>query len=151
MLKLENFDFGKIIKEKMENDNAEHLTEEEIIENGDDDMELMLFMSPFFENRKIPKGYMLNPAGIDKIRTIFDNLNPILEDSGSEYEAEIESAPLSYDTLAIKIKCNFFTISHNLKPHFLRILSLAESVDAYARVDGKTVVSIEVKNCLVPV
>ncbi len=151
MLKLENFDFGEIIKEKMESDNTEYLTEVEIIENGDDDMELMLFFSPFFENRKIPKGYMLNPAGIDKIRTIFDNLNPILEDSGSEYEAEIESAPLSYDTLAIKIKCDFFTISHKLKPQFLRILSLAESVDAYARVDGKMVVTIEVKNCLVPV
>lgn len=151
MLKLENFDFGKIVAEKMKNDNAEYLTEEEIIENGDEDMELMLFMSPLFQNRKIPNCYMLNPAGIDKIRTIFDNLNPILEDSDSEYEAEIESSPISYDTLAITIKGDFFAISHNLKPQFLRILSLAESVDTYARVDGKMVVTIEVKNCLVPV
>lgn len=151
MLKLENFDFKKIIKEKMEMDNAEYLTEEEIIENGDDDMELMLLFSPVFQNRKIPNGYVLNPVGMDKIKTIFDELNFILEDSGTEYEAEIESAAISYDTLAIKIKCNFFTISHNQKPHFLRILSVAESVDTYARVDGKMVISIEVKNCLMPV
>lgn len=150
MLKFKEINFERIIANKMKEDRAEYLTADEIIENGDEDTEFLLSMLPLTK-RKIPTGYILNPIGTDKIKKIFKSLEPMISNSDPEYEVEIKAATLDYDTLIINIKCDNFVITHNQKPNFLKILSLAETIDIYSRTDGRMMVAIEVKDCLTPI
>lgn len=150
MLKFKEINFERIIANKMKEDRAEYLTADEIIENGCEDAEFLLSMLPLTK-RKIPAGYILNPIGTEKIKKIFKSLDPIILNSDPEYEVEIKAATLDYDTLVINIKCDNFVITHNQKPNFLKILSLAETMDIYPRTDGKMMIAIEVNDCLVPI
>lgn len=150
MLKFKEINFEKIIANKMKEDQAEYLTVDEIIENGDEDTEFLLSMLPLTK-RKIPTGYILNPIGTEKIKELFKSLEPIISNSDPEYEAEIKAATLDYDTLIINIKCDNFVITHNQKPNFLKILSLAETIDIYPRTDGKMMIAVEVNDCLMPI
>ena len=150
MLKFKEINFEKIIANKMEEDQAEYLTADEIIENGGEDTEFLLSMLPLTK-RRIPTGYILNPRGIQKFEQILKRLEPIILNSDPEYEAEIKAATLDYDTLVINIKCDSFIITHDHKPNFLKILSLAETIDIYPRTDGKMMVAIEVNDCLMPI
>ena len=150
MPKFKEINFEKIIANKMKEDKAEYLTADEIIENGDEDTEFLLSMLPLTK-RKIPTGYILNPIGTQKIEKIFKSLEPMISNSDPEYEIEIKTAPLDYDTLVINIKCDHFVITHNQKLNFLKILSLAETIDIYPRTDGKMMVAIEVNDCLMPI
>lgn len=150
MLKFKEINFEKIIANKMEEDRAEYLTADEIIESRDEDTEFLLSMLPLTK-RKIPTGYILTPIGTQKIKELFKSLEPIISNSAPEYEAEIKAATLDYDTLIINIMCDNFVITHNQKPNFLKILSLAETIDIYSRTDGKMMIAIEVNDCLVPI
>ena len=150
MLKFKEINFEKIIANKMKEDQAEYLTVDEIIENGDEDTEFLLSMLPLTK-RKIPTGYILNPIGTEKIKELFKSLEPIISNSDPECEAEIKAATLDYDTLIINIKCDNFVITHNQKPNFLKILSLAETIDIYPRTDGKMMIAVEVNDCLMPI
>lgn len=150
MLKFKEINFEKIIANKMKEDQAEYLTADEIIENGDKDTEFLLSMLPLTK-RKIPTGYILNPIGTEKIKELFKSLELIISNSDPEYEVEIKAATLDYDTLVINIKCDNFVITHNQKPNFLKILSLAETIDIYPRTVGKMMVAFEVNDCLMPI
>ena len=150
MLKFKEINFERIIANKMKEDQAEYLTADEIIENGDKDTEFLLSMLPLTK-RKIPTGYILNPIGTEKIKRIFKSLEPMILSSDPEYEVEIKATTLDYDALVINIKCDNFVITHNQKPNFLKILSLAETIDIYPRTDGKMVVAIEINDCLIPI
>ena len=150
MLKFKEINFEKIIANKMKEDQAEYLTVDEIIENGDEDTEFLLSMLPLTK-RKIPTGYILNPIGTEKIKELFKSLEPIISNSDPEYEVEIKAATLDYDALVINIKCDNFVITHNQKPNFLKILSFAETIDIYPRTDGKMMVAIEINDCLMPI
>lgn len=150
MLKFKEINFEKIIANKMKEDQAKYLTADEIIENGDEDTEFLLSMLPLTK-RKIPTGYILNPIGTEKIKELFKSLEPIISNSDPEYEVKIKAATLDYDTLVINIKCDNFVITHNQKPNFLKILSLAETIDIYPRTDGKMMVAVEVNDCLMPI
>ena len=150
MLKFKEINFEKIIANKMKEDQAEYLTADEIIENGDEDTEFLLSMLPLTK-RKIPTCYILNPIGIQKIEKISKILEPIISNSDPEYEVEIKAATLDYDTLIINIMCDNFVITHNQKPNFLKILSLAETIDIYSRTDGKMMIAIEINDCLMPI
>ena len=101
--------------------------------------------------RKIQTGYILNPIGTEKIKKIFKSLEPMILNSDPEYEVEIRAATLDYDTLIINIKCDNFVVTHNQKPNFLKILSLAETIDIYPRTDGKMMIAIEINDCLMPI
>ena len=87
----------------------------------------------------------------DKIKELFKSLEPIISNSDPEYEVEIKAATLDYDTLIINIMCDNFVITHNQKPNFLKILSLAETIDIYSRTDGKMMIAIEINDCLMPI
>ena len=150
MLKFKEINFEKIIANKMKEDQAEYLTADEIIENGDEDTEFLLSMLPLAK-RKTPTGYILNPIGTEKIKKIFKSLEPMILNSDPEYEVEIRAATLDYDTLIINIKCDNFVVTHNQKPNFLKILSLAETIDIYPRTDGKMMIAIEINDCLIPI
>ncbi len=150
MLKFKEINFERIIANKMKEDRAEYLTAHEIIENGGEDTEFLLSMLPI-TNRKIPTGYILNPIGTEKIKNIFKSLEPMILNSDPEYEVEIKAATLDYDTLVINIKCDNFVITHNQKPNFLKLLSLAETIDIYPRTDGKMMVAVEVNDCFMPI
>ena len=150
MPKFKEINFEKIIANKMKEDQAEYLTVDEIIENGDEDTEFLLSMLPLTK-RKIPTGYILNPIGTEKIKELFKSLESIISNSDPEYEVEIKAATLDYDTLVINIKCDNFVITHNQKPNFLKILSLAETIDIYPRTVGKMMVAFEVNDCLMPI
>lgn len=150
MLKFKEINFEKIIANKMKEDQAEYLTADEIIENGDEDTEFLLSMLPLTK-RKIPTGYILNPIGTEKIKRIFKSLEPMILSSDPEYEVEIKATTFDYDALVINIKCDNFVITHNQKPNFLKILSLAETIDIYSRTDSKIVVAIEINDCLLPI
>ena len=150
MLKFTEINFEKIIADKIKEDRTELLTEDEIIQNGGEDTELLLAMSSL-NNRKIPEGYILNPIGINNVKEILKNLKPIISQSDCEAEIEIMPTAIDYDKLSINIKCDCFTITHNDKPQFLKILSLADTLDTYARNDGKMGVAIEVSECLSPI
>lgn len=150
MLKFKEINFEKIIANKMKEDQAEYLTVDEIIENGGEDTEFLLSMLPITK-RKIPTGYILNTIGTEKIKKIFKSLEPMILSSDSEYEVEIKAATLDYDILVINIKCDNFVITHNQKPNFLKLLSLAETIDIYPRTDGKMMVAVEVNDCLMPI
>ena len=150
MLKFKEINFERIIANKMKEDRAEYLTADEIIENGDEDTEFLLSMLPLTK-RKIPTGYILNPIGTEKIKKIFKSLEPMILNSDPEYEVEIKATTLDYDTIVINIKCDNFVITHNQKQNFLRILSLAETIDIYSRTDGKMMVAVEVNDCLMPI
>ena len=147
MLKFKEINFEKIIANKMKEDQAEYLTVDEIIENGGEDTEFLLSMLPITK-RKIPTGYILNPIGTEKI---FKSLEPMILNSDPEYEVEIKATTLDYDTIVINIKCDNFVITHNQKPNFLKLLSLAETIDIYPRTDGKMMVAVEVNDCLMPI
>ena len=150
MLNFKEINFERIIAKKMKEDQAEYLTADEIIENGDEDTEFLLSMLPLTK-RKIPTGYILNPIGTEKIKELFKSLELIISNSNPEYEVEIKAATLDYDTLVINIKCDNFVITHNQKPNFLKILSLAETIDIYPRTVGKMMVAFEVNDCLMPI
>ncbi len=150
MLKFKEINFEKIIANKTKEDQAEYLTADEIIENGGEDTEFLLSMLPLTK-RKIPTGYILNPIGTEKIKELFKSLESIISNSDPEYEVEIKAATLDYDTLVINIKCDNFVITHNQKPNFLKILSLAKTIDIYPRTDGKMMVAVEVNDCLMPI
>ena len=150
MLKFKEINFDRIIANKMKEARAEYLTADEIIENGDEDTEFLLSMLPLTK-RKIPTGYILNPIGTQKIEKIFKSLEPMISNSDPEYEIEIKTAPLDYDTLVINIKCDNFIITHNQKPNFLKILSLTETIDIYPLTDGKMMITIEINDCLMPI
>lgn len=150
MLNFKEINFEKVIANKMKEDQVEYLTADEIIENGDEDTEFLLSMLPLTK-RKIPTGYILNPIGTEKIKKIFKSLEPMILNSDPEYEVEIKAATLDYDTLVINIKCDNFVITHNQKPNFLKILSLAETIDIYSRTDGKMMIAIEINDCLMPI
>ena len=150
MLKFKEINFEKIIANKMEEGQAEYLTANEIIENGGEDTEFLLSMLPLTK-RKIPTGYILNPIGTEKIKELFKSLELIISNSNPEYEVEIKAATLDYDALVINIKCDNFVITHNQKPNFLKILSLAETIDIYPRTVGKMMVAFEVNDCLMPI
>lgn len=150
MLKFKEINFEKIIANKMKEDQAEYLTADEIIENVGEDTEFLLSMLPLTK-RRIPTGYILNPIGTEKIKNIFKSLEPMILNSDPEYEVEIKAATLDYDTLVINIKCDNFVITHNQKPNFLKILSLAETIDIHPRTDGKMMVAVEVNDCLMPI
>lgn len=150
MLKFNKINFVNIITSKMKEDRAEYLTADEIIENGGEDTEFLLSMLPLTK-RKMPTGYILNPIGTEKIKELFKSLEPIISNSDPEYEVEIKAAILDYDTLVININCDNFVITHHQKPNFLKILSLAETIDIYSRTDGRMMVAIEVKDCLAPI
>ena len=150
MPKFKEINFEKIIANKMKEDQAEYLTVDEIIENGDEDTEFLLSMLPLTK-RKVPTGYILNPIGTEKIKKIFKSLEPMILNSDPEYEVEIKAATLDYDTLVINIKCDNFVVTHNQKPNFLKILSLAETIDIYPRTDGKMMIAIEINDCLIPI
>lgn len=150
MPKFKEINFEKIIANKMKEDQAEYLTADEIIENGDENTEFLLSMLPLAK-RKTPTGYILNPIGTEKIKKIFKSLEPMILNSDPEYEVEIRAATLDYDTLIINIKCDNFVVTHNQKPNFLKILSLAETIDIYPRTDGKMMIAVEVNDCLMPI
>ena len=150
MLKFKEINFEKIIANKMKEDRAEYLTADEIIENGGEDTEFLLSMLPLTK-RKIPTGYILNPIGTEKIKKIFKSLEPMISNSDPECEVEIKATTLDYDTLVININCDNFVITHDQKPNFLKILSLAETIDVYSRTDGKMMIAIEINDCLMPI
>lgn len=150
MLKFNKINFVNIITSKMKEDRAEYLTADEIIENGGEDTEFLLSMLPLTK-RKLPTGYILNPIGTEKIKKISKSLEPMILNSDPEYEVEIKAATLDYDALVININCDNFVVTHNQKPNFLKILSLAETIDIYPRTDGRMMVAIEVKDCLTPI
>ncbi len=150
MLKFKEINFEKIIANKMKGDQAKYLTADEIIENGGEDTEFLLSMLPLTK-RKIPAGYILNPIGTEKIKKIFKSLKPMISNSDPECEVEIKATTLDYDTLVININCDNFVITHHQKPNFLKILSLAETIDIYPRADGKMMVAVEVNDCLLPI
>ena len=150
MPKFKEINFEKIIANKMKEDQAEYLTADEIIENGDEDAEFLLSMLPLTK-RTIPTGYILNPIGTEKIKELFKSLEPMILNSDPEYEVEIKATTLDYDTLVINIKCDNFVVTHNQKPNFLKILSLAETIDIYPRTDGKMMIAVEVNDCLMPI
>ena len=80
MLKFKEINFEKIIANKMKEDQAEYLTADEIIENGDEDTEFLLSILSLTK-RKIPTGYILNPIGTEKIKELFKSLEPIISNS----------------------------------------------------------------------
>ena len=150
MLNTTNFDFEKIIKEKMEGERVDFLTVDEILESDSEDTEFLLAMLPL-TNRKIPQGYILNPVGLQKMEEVLKNLGAIISNSDIESELEIKASTLSYDTLSINIKCDSFVVTQHQKPNFLKILALSKEVDIYARIDGKMIVSIGITDCLMPI
>ena len=150
MLNFKEINFERIIAKKMKEDQAEYLTADEIIENGGQDAEFLLSMLPLTK-RRTPTGYILNTIGTKKIKKICKSLEPMILNSDPEFEVEIKAATLDYDTIVINIKCDNFVITHNQKPNFLKIFSLAETIDIYSCTDSKMVIAIEINDCLIPI